>query len=91
MSVKPYSSARPAATRPAPVCFITWESAASAATARPMNSGDSELLRSSYAAASMTFSVLTSPGFRDTTVTPWGRNSLAMSAVIFAGRFTRKC
>ena len=37
-----------------------------------MNSGDSELLRSSHAAASMTFSVRTSPGYSDTTATPWG-------------------
>ena len=59
-------------------------SAASAAIARPMNSADSELVRSSCAGASMTFSVLTNPGYNDTTVTPKGRSSTTISAVILS-------
>src|SRR3954452_10732504 len=39
---------------------------------------------SSHAAASMTFSVLTSPGYSETTATPWGLSSTAMSAVILS-------
>jgi len=35
-------------------------------------------------AASMTFSVLTNPGYKDTAVTPYGRNSTAISAVILS-------
>src|SRR3954463_15424222 len=34
--------------------------------------------------ASMTFSVLTSPGYSETTATPWGLSSTAMSAVILS-------
>src|SRR6266702_957784 len=84
MSEKPYSTATLAATSTVPVCRMTSGSAASAATARPMNSGDSEFVRSSQGAASMTFSVLTNPGYKDTTVTPCGRNSTAISAVILS-------
>src|SRR5260370_35613856 len=84
MSVKPYSTATLAATSTVPVYRMTSGSAASAATARPMNSGDSEFVRSSQGAASMTFSVLTNPGYKDTAVTPYGRNSTAISAVILS-------
>src|SRR5205823_1036744 len=84
VSVKPYSSARRAATCTVPVRSMTLGSEASAATARPTNSGDSELLRSIHAAASMTFSVLTSPGYSDTTATPCGASSTAMSADILS-------
>jgi serine/threonine-protein kinase len=62
MSVKPYSFARLAATNTFPVWRSTSGSAARAATARPMNSADSELVMSSHCAASMTFSVRTRPG-----------------------------
>jgi hypothetical protein len=41
---------------------MTSESEASAAIVRPMNSGDSELLKSSHAADAITFSVRTIPG-----------------------------
>jgi hypothetical protein len=64
VSLKPYSIAKRAATKTPPVCRMTSGSAARAVTARPINSGDSELLRSSHAAACRTFSVLTSPGYR---------------------------
>jgi hypothetical protein len=84
MSVKPYSTATLAATSTLPVCRRTSGSAASAATARPMNSGDSELVRSSQAAASRTFSVRTNPGYKDSAVTQCGRNSTAISAVILS-------
>src|SRR4029077_10953734 len=80
MSAKPYSLATAAATHTFPVWRSTSGSAASAATARPMNSGDSELLMSSHLAASITFSVRTSPGYSDTTATPKGWSSTAMSA-----------
>src|SRR6266436_3084074 len=84
MSVQPYSTATLAATSTVPVYRMTSGSAASAATARPMNSGDSEFVRSSQGAASMTFSVLTNPGYKDTAATPCGRNSTAISAVILS-------
>jgi hypothetical protein len=84
MSVKPYSIASMGATRTVPVCRITSGSAARAVTVRPMNSGDSELLRSSQAAARITFSVLTVPGYSETTLTPCGRSSVAISEVILS-------
>src|SRR5262249_35351482 len=70
MSAKQYCVATGPHPSTVPVWRLPSQSPASAATARPMNSGDSELERSSHAAASMTFSVLTSPGYSDTAVTP---------------------
>src|SRR5215475_10346610 len=81
ISVKSYCSATPAATNTVPVCRMTSGSPAKATTARPMNSGDSELERSSHAAASITFSVRANPGYSGTAVTPCGCSSTAMSVV----------
>jgi hypothetical protein len=53
---------------------------AKAATARPMNCGLPELLRSKTPAAS-TASVRASPGYSETAVTPWRRSPCVMSAV----------
>src|SRR5262245_64791417 len=78
MSGNPYSVASAAATTTDPLHLATLGSPASAATARPMNSGLSELLKSKTPAPS-TPSVRTRPGYSETTVTPCDVSSCAMS------------
>ena len=58
ISAKPYFSAQVAATTTEPDVAKTVGSAAMAAIARPMNCGDSELLRSRYGAAAMTHATM---------------------------------
>src|SRR6185503_4910432 len=80
----PYSSASCAATSTCPLFFRMLGSFASAATMRPMNCGDSELLMSKCLALRITDSVLTKPGYRETTATLYFFNSRAMYSVILS-------
>ncbi len=90
-SVKPYSSARSRAETAVPDHRVTFGSVASATTARPMNRGDSEVLRSRVsgsrpiAAPTSMRSVRTKPGQTETTDTasaPCCASSCAVSAVM---------
>src|SRR5258706_6534744 len=80
----PYSNASCAATKTCPLLFMMFVSFASAATTRPINCGDSELLISKCLALRITDSVRTKPGYNATTATLNFSNSCAMYSDILS-------
>ena len=94
-SVKPYSRASRLDQNDPPERSMISGSAASATTARPLNLGVSPKLMSSpcelhvavlgaSVACESRPSVRTRPGHSETTATPWGRSSSAVSRVILS-------
>src|SRR5437667_182070 len=69
------SSTLLATTRTCPLFFMIFGSFANAATTRPINCGDSELLISKCLAFFIMLSVRTKPGYNETTATLYLLNS----------------